>query len=275
MAEKKKDEAVVPQRMGKAAGKELFEIDPKKVQWTIQRIDALVRVVKESYIELCRLLYEVWEGELYRSLGFDRFEEYVTDHLEWGARKGKHFVSIYKNLVVMGESRSKIPAKVIQERESMIEDLGWTRARILSELPVPERTPKKLPSWVERAKSDEVSGDDLQVEVRKAKNEDLGKKVYSEEVNKKVTFGLYEDQERNVGLALEVAQKVSGSEVKSNNLDLMATEFLAQRAEEAGVKLKRHLDNLERVFSCKIVAFSEDGEKVLYGAKVAKQYGIS
>ena len=265
MAEKKKpgkkSKALVPQRMGKPVGKELFDVDPKEANFVLTRVDVLVKEVQSAQIELTGLLYKVAQGEFYKKLGFDRFEEYIEKHLGWKERKGRFFLAIHKNLVLAGA------------KPTDLQKIGWTKAGIIAALPPGEREEKKLLTWLERAAA--LASLDLQAEVNKAKNNHLGEKRHEENATKKETFGFHDEQHDNVKMALEVAEKVSGSDVKSNNLDLMATEFLAQRAEEAGVKLKRHLDNLERVFDCKIVAISDKDEKILYGAKVAKQYGLT
>lgn len=276
MAEKKKPtkkksdkaEVVVAERMGKPVGKELFEVDPKKADWTLERVDTLRVQYEDLQIELAERIYEVAQGEYYRRLTnpktnepYQRFEDYCEGHLGWSLRKGRFFVSIQKNLVLAGAGKDTL------------RDIGWWKAGIISALPQPERKDKKLASWLERA--GRLSADELQAEVNKAKNSHLGEKRHSEEITKKETFGFYPEQAKNVETALEIAKKVSGSDVKSHNLDMICAQFVASRASEAGVKLKEQLDNLERAFKCKIVAFSEDGEKVIYGAKVAKQYGIS
>lgn len=277
MADKKKPtkkadktEVVVPERMGQPVGKELFEIDPERADWTLQKVDVLKTQYESLQIELAEYIYEVAQGEYYRRLRdpetkdfYQRFEDYCQGHLGWSLRKGRFFVSIQKNLVLAGAAQDQLRA------------IGWWKSGIIAALPNDEREEKKLESWLERA--GRMSADELQAEVNKAKNRYLeaGQKKRPEEVTRKETFGFYPEQHKNVELALEIAKKASGSEVKSHNMDMICAEFVASRAEEAGVKLQRQLDNLERAFKCKIVAFSENGDRVLYGAKVAKQYGIS
>ena len=81
----------------------------------------------------------------------------------------------------------------------------------------------------------------------------------------KIEFHLFEAQAKNLREALELASYETGSESKGNNIDMIATEFLASRSvtpeDTGGVdprvfalcsRMDRHLQNFERVFKVKL-----------------------
>lgn len=251
-----KAEVVVVERMGKPADEESFKVNPKRRDWVLRRIESLAQQVREAQLEIAAHLDEILKGEYHKAAGFDRFEDYVQEHLDIERSKAFALVRIHRRLVLEGGIKPEV-----------LNQIGWWKGDIIARLPAEERSGNKLQQWVEDARS--LNCGKLHARVKSTRD---GREV---ETTERETFGFYPAQKENVTLALEIAKKVSGSEVKSHNLDMICAQFVASRAEEAGLSLKEQLDNLERAFDCKIVAFSENGEKVIYGQKVAKQYGIS
>jgi hypothetical protein len=258
-------EVLVPEIVG-----ENILADPKRSKWVLNRVDELSKVIKGAYVELTELLYEVAQNQYYKNLKnadgekYGRFEEYVEDRLGWKERKGRYFVAIHKNLAVEGGVSKEALA-----------DLDWSKASQLARLPKDERQGNSLEKWVKKAK--EMTHPELQAEVNKAKNKVETERQYNEEVTIKESFGLYPDQHKNVTAALELAERISGSNVKSNCLDMICLEFNASRAEEASVKLKEHLDTIKRVFEVEIVAvkIKGDTEQIVYGKSYMKKHGLA
>jgi hypothetical protein len=258
----------VPQRIGKP--KELFPEDPKRAKWVLDRIDSLAQTINEAYVEICELVYEVNKGGYYKQLKhtqsgdrYDRFEEYVEDRLGWKDRKGRYFVAIQKKLVLEGGLKKKDLAKI-----------EWSKAGRLSSLPSEERSPERLKEWVTKAK--DMTVDELQAEINKAKNKALptGSKRHSEEVFEKEVFHLAPAQAKNVRKALALAEKTAGSDKRGHLIDLICTAFVADGLEEKSVKVTHICDAIERTFGVAVVAIDE-AEKVVYGSKTAKKYGVS
>lgn len=257
-------EVLVPEVVG-----ENILADPKRAKVVLKRVDELSSIIKGAYVELTELLYEVAQQQYYKTLKnsegekYARFEEYVEERLGWKERKGRYFVAIHKNLAVEGGV----------SREDLAE-LDWSKASQLARLPQEQRTAENLGEWVEKAKT--LTHPELQAEVNKAKNKVDTERQYNEEVTVKETFGLYPDQHKNVRAALELAEKITGSSVKSNNLDMICLEFNAGRAEESSLKLKEQLDSIKRVHEVEVVAIrvTGDKEKIVYGKSYAKKHGI-
>jgi hypothetical protein len=258
-------EVLIPQKMG-----ENILADPKRAKEVLKRVDELSSIIKGAYVELTELLYEVAQEQYYKKLKnsegekYARFEEYVEDRLGWKERKGRYFVAIHKNLAVEGGV----------SREDLAE-LDWSKASQLARLPQDELKSERLGDWVERAKT--MTHPELQAEVNKAKNKVDTERQLSEEVAIKESFGFHPDQLKNVHAALELAEKITGSNVKSNNLDMICLEFNAGRAEESSLKLKEQLDSIKRVHEVEIVAIKVQGdkEKIMYGKSYMKKHGLA
>jgi hypothetical protein len=248
-----------------------------EAKWTLKRVDELVRIVNQSYLELSELLYKVREHEWFRMLEgkdgelYATFEEYVADRLGWKDRKAQLFVRIQKELM--------LPAGL--KREDMA-GLDYSKAYHLSTLPPEERTPEKMRGWLEKAKTENVKS--LTVEVNKVRNRAESKKaedkrrVFRTEMTSEANFLLDPDQRKNVELALEVARKVAGPNcTRGFLLDMVCLEFLSDRIVEGKVMASRLLKRAEEIFGIMIVAWRETeggGAEIEYGEKAAKKYGI-
>ncbi len=239
--------------------------DPKRPIWVLARVDALVQVVKESYVELTEMLWEIKTEGYFRQVKgkdgnfFDRFEDYVEDRLGWKDRKAEYFIAIYQKLIVEGGASKKA-----------LTTIEWSKASQLTSLPEEERKPGKINKWIEKAQ--DMKFLDLKAEVANTRSTDSTAK----EPKVKAEFLLVPVQASNVQLAMDTAMKASGSDKKGHNLDLICTEFLAARAEEAGVKMHRILASVERIFGVQVVAMKIKGDdtEIVYGQKFAKKYGI-
>lgn len=243
--------------------------DKKRVQWVLDRLDSLKKVLDEAYIEISELLFEVVGKQYYRKLEFTSFEDYCDQRLQMKDRKGWYLHSIYKNLV----HEAHVP-------KSVLKDVEWSLAREVASLPKEELKDGKALKWLEKAKT--MKHTELLAEVRKAKNKHLkdGEKRHNEEVQEEETFLLYPQQKKNVLKALELARRITQGMnkpiVRSNLIDMICLEFNASRMEEGEVKLNWILEQVERVFGVECVAIQVKGknEIVVHGKDAAKRYGI-
>lgn len=244
-------------------------VDPGRPKWVLNRVDVLAKIVKESYVEMTELLFEVKDQGHFRLLKdddgepFDHFEDYVEKHLGWKDRKAQYFVSIYEKVILAANVTKAVLAEI-----------EWSKASQLAMLPAEERTPSKMGGWINKAKG--MTFTDLKSEVAKKRNEVAGEKKYEEEISYHASFNLTAKQAANFQLAMATSSKISGSDWKGNNMDLICTEFLTNRLEESKVKMHRILASVERIFGVDIVAAKVKGSEVeiLYGQKFAKKYGV-
>lgn len=108
-----------------------------------ERARQLVGVVHTAYIELMETLYIVRERKLYEPLGFTSFDDWVQTRLNFGDRKSKFFVAIYRALVLDGE---------LTKEE--IGDIGWTKLRALQQAYTDGRVQKEeLKGYLEQART--------------------------------------------------------------------------------------------------------------------------
>lgn len=84
---------------------------------------------------------------------------------------------------------------------------------------LPELTEENREGWLKKAA--ELSVEDLKVEVKKSKGEDPPEKKFT------MTFSFAEGQKEVVDRALEIAARLSGSDIKSYQLEIIAQEFLS------------------------------------------------
>lgn len=153
-----------------------------------------------------------------------------------------------------------------------MEEIGWAKAGDLTRLPPAELEPGKIEKWMDKAKT--TGRAELLGEVQEAKIAS-GEKVKSP-LFTRMLFSFAKEQLKNVKLALDIAKKISGSDSVSHNLDMICLSFLADRMEEAGVKLNTVLDAVKRVYEVEVVAVKIKGKEdvVIYGGAFAKKYGI-
>jgi hypothetical protein len=242
----------------------------KEAKWTLKRVDDLVRIVNQSYLELCELLYKVRENEWFKILEgsdgdlYHTFEEYVADRLGWKNRKGQYFVKIQKDLM--------LPAGL--KREDLV-GVEYTKAEALAGLPAEEKEPAKIKGWLEEARTTPVK--QLRAKVNKVREKVEKDKVFKTDADVVVQFYLAPEQAKNVNLAVQVAQKIAGGDAKRGHaLDMVCLDFLSGRIEESKMTLRRLLKRAEDVFGVKIMALEEKGSEmeIAYGDKIAAQFGI-
>lgn len=240
-------------------GKNLLA-DPKRVKWTRERLTILKKMVEGAYLEFTELLYEAAQGQYFKEWGFDTFDEYIKQELDWQERKGWYFVAIQKKLVIEG--------KVSKEK---LQKIGWSKASRLTSLPPSELTDGKAEKWVERAENRTFT--ELEADVRKvnAKRADKTAADIEEESFERVAFQLHPAQFKNVEAALKLAQKVTGSDKRNHLIDMICLEFNGGRAEDSGAKLEHLLKNIERVYGVEIIACRASGDdyEIEHGKKLA------
>jgi len=241
-----------------------------EAKWTLKRVDDLVKIVNQSYLELCELLYKVRENEWFRLLEgedgelFGTFEEYVADRLGWKKRKGQYFVRIQKELM--------LPAGLKREDLSGVE---YTKAEALTGLPPEEKAPEKIKGWLEKARTTPVK--ELRANVNQVRAKAEKDKVLKTDVDTLAQFYLDKDQAKNVDLAIEVARKIAGERcTRGFLLDMICLDFISSRIQESKLMASRVLKRAEAVFGISVIAVKEDGDglEIVYGDKLARQFGM-
>jgi hypothetical protein len=262
-----------------------------------RRAKELTGILETGYMELARILHQVWDTPVdgdrkkpavYTAWGYESFKEYAAKELDLHPKKAERLRLMWHILEV--ELRDLDP-----EIKQRIVDLKYAKVREL----VRVLTMRNAKSWVERAEkmsyfalqaavTDEVrriGGRVKQIEAAEEAGEEpagpppeLPPGMALDEPLTRETFGLYPEQLKNVRKALDVARRVSGSDVKSNNLDLICTSFLANTDVVAGENdpRPRLLAQIERQLGVRIVAFDgDDAGDIIFGVDTLQKIGGS
>jgi hypothetical protein len=262
-----------------------------------------------DYIELARLLYQIFDAPVngdeknppvWTQWGHGSFNEYVEDELGIHRKRAQRLRAVWYHIDVRLKGQIDDPTK-----ERLIQ-LGFSKVREL----VRVLTPRNISQWVEKAeelsypklcKSIAKYREDAEKRQRTAREEAIERDDSGEagepaeltggaedadgvssgveetpvpndtdEDMKPLRFMAYLEQADIIEAAIERAQSLSGSNVRTNNLHLICTDFLATNdCGKMTIKQKlRYVSKIEGLLGLKLVAF-DDGD-VLYGLETLK-----
>lgn len=277
--------AIVPSqgngKMGEAAKRDQDE-------WTDKlrtRAKELARDLEHGYMEMAKILYQVYDTPvdgspknlpLYSKWGFASFADYAEKELGLQAKKAGSLRRIWYRLEV---ELAGIPV----ELKDRIIRMGWTKVRELIRI----LTLRNADEWVGLA--ERSSYPELCVSINRYIDEVENAKKLAEEKGEDVealnaelpqveklyptTFAFYEGQKKNVELALARCAELSKSSVKSNNLDLICTEFLATNnfSHIDDLQKVRYLAKFEMLFGLKLVVVDPETNQVIYGIEALER----
>lgn len=167
-----------------------------------KQIESLKVSIFDTYFGLGQTLKEVREGMYYKELGYETLDEYADDRHGFKYRKAAYLISIVENCEAAGLTKEDVRG------------IEWGKMKEL-----PALTEENRAEWLKKAA--EMSVEDLKAEVKKSKGEDPPEKKIT------MTFSFAEGQKELVESALDLAAKLTGSEVKSFHLQVLAEEFVA------------------------------------------------
>jgi len=249
---KKKDE-------GEMDVTDAVEIDGKKYKDGDVRRMIIDQVGKAnaSNREIARLLAPVYQRSLWARWGFKNFEEYCGADLGLHYRKAIYFVNIWL-WYAENVTRDDVTDAVWNE-------IGWSKAKEL----VGIITDENADHWIQLARDFSFTqfAEECKRYLRLQKDGDGGSSGSTDEF-KSMSFKLTADQKENVEEALKLAGGLSESEKKGHNLDLMATNFIANNADSLA---RDHLDFLgliERQYGVSILAVRLSDKAVIFGREV-------
>lgn len=174
----------------------------KRAEALDQEIESLKTSIFNSYFELGEMLKEIREGMYYKELGYQSLDEYAEQRHGFRYRKAAYLIAIIENCEAAGLTKEDVKG------------ITWSSMKEL-----PELTEENREGWLKKAA--ELSVEDLKAEVKKSKGEDPPEKKII------MTFSFAEGQKEVVDRALEIAARLSGSDIKSYQLEIIAQEFLS------------------------------------------------
>jgi len=170
-----------------------------------EQLDDEVREMKNSifdvYFDMGAVLKQIRDEGLYKELGFENLEEYTQKRHGFRYRKAAYLIAIVENCEKAGISKEDVRG------------IEWTKMKEL-----PELTDENRQEWLMKAKELSVE------ELRKAVKESRGETDYEEKIY--MGFSLSPSQKEIVDRALETAARLTGSDVKSYHLQVLAQEFI-------------------------------------------------
>ena len=234
--------------------------------------------VEEGYMELARLLYTIYDapmdgdpekGPIYRSWGFESFDEYVRQDLNIEPKRAQRLRRIWYRLEV------DLGNRLNESIKSRLVALGFSKVREL----VRVINQHNAEEWIEQAEQlshsklcqlvnqyldrvqEEYGDEHATIDLN-----EVDTKVPKPEALKSEAFRLYPEQAVNVEKALETASRLSRSDKKSHNLDLICTNFLATHAftKEERV-LEEYLDGLQSSLNVKLIAYDPSKGEIVFG----------
>jgi hypothetical protein len=165
-------------------------------------IESLKVSIYDSYFGLGQALKDVRNGVYYKELGYQTLDDYADERHGFKYRKAAYLIAIVENCEAAGLTKEDVRG------------IEWGKMKEL-----PELTEENRAEWLKKAA--ELSVEDLKAEVKKSKGEDPPEKKIT------ITFSFAEGQKEVVDRALDLAAKLTGSEVKSFHLQVLAEEFVA------------------------------------------------
>lgn len=237
----------------------------------------LVQELDTGYMRLAELLYKVYttpvDGDperigVYKEWGYESFGEYAEKELGISSRKAYYLNKIWYTI--------EVELELDDDLKRRFTAIGWSKAREI----VRVMNNANAEKWISLA--EDLNFTELDAAIKKYVDESGGsyqearENVEVEPVPTKVNFerfALVDEQHENVKQALEAASKLSGSDVKSHNLDLICTDFLANNdfARDEQANREAYLAKAEALLNVKIIAVDALSGDLVYGAETLRE----
>ena len=176
-------------------------VDRKKAIVLDGKVEDMKNVVFDTYFDLGIVLKEIRDEGLYREFGYEDLEEYSQKRHGFKYRKAAYLIAIVENCEKVGLSKKDVRG------------IEWSKMACL-----PQLTDENRGEWLSKAK--EMTVEELKKEAREERGDD------EIEEKKFLSFSLSAGQKDLIDRALDLAAKLTGSDVKSYHLEVMAQEFV-------------------------------------------------
>jgi hypothetical protein len=192
---------------------------------------AIKTEIEGKFWEMGSILHVIFNRQYYVDYGYHDWKDFCNDVLEMKWRTATYLRDIYVKFTSLG-----------CKAEDCV-GVGWAKLKEL--LPVVNKSNVKY--WLQEAKKKNVSIAVLNAKVRVA----LGKMTpeEAEKLPQSLSFRLYEEQSESVERALDLARRMTGSDSRGYQLEMICAEFRAtyESAEENFPKNKTVKDLVEKI----------------------------
>ncbi len=221
---------------------ELVELDDEAIEPAVgeekneaaemlRRAVSIKTEIEGKFWEMGSILHVIFNKQFYVDYGFHDWKQFCNEVLEMKWRTATYLRDIYVKFTGLDCTPEELVG------------IGWAKLKEL--LPIANKANVKY--WLGEAKKKNVSIAVLNSKVRVA----LGK-ISPEEAAKlpmALTFRLYEEQSNNVERALELARRMTGSDSRGYQLEMVCVEFRTtyEAAEDEMTKKKTVNELIEKI----------------------------
>ena len=183
--------------------------DPEEASKLIAQAIFIKDDIEGKFWELGEVLFTIFNKQYYVDAGYHDWREFCNDMLDIKWRTATYLKDIYGKFSPLG----------VEEPDR--KGIGWSKLKEL----LPIVNAQNVDYWLGMAKEKKVSVHVLNSMVKFA----LGKitKEEADKVPQVIAFRLYVEQMENVERALELSRKLTGSDSRSYQLEMISAEFRA------------------------------------------------
>ena len=228
-------------------------ISPRnKAEELYEQVLSLKAEIEVRWFELGKILQEIFEGRHYIDLGYTKWKDFCEVAL--GPLELRWRTADYLRTTVM-------KCKEVGIKKEIAGQIGWSKLKEI----VPVVTEKNKEEWVKKAKKKGVTVQILNALVRVAQGKITEKEA--EKLPSKLFFSLYEEQLENVERTLELAGRMTGSNSRGYQLEMVCADFRGTYESPDGEFLKGRIisDLLRRIEAVMKVKFKVEAVDVETG----------
>jgi hypothetical protein len=216
--------------------------DGEEASALLQKAISIKNEIEGKFWEMGSILNDIFKNQYYVDYGYHDWKDFCNEVLEMKWRTATYLRDIYVKFTSLGFG----PEDCV--------GVGWGKLKEL----LPIVTKQNVKHWLEMAKSKKVSVAVLNAKVKLA----LGKITpdQSENLPSQLVFRLYEQQLENVERTLEIARKMTGSDSRGYQLEMICAEFRAtyEAVEGDYTKSRLAIDLIKKVETLFGVTFKGD-----------------
>ncbi len=181
--------------------------DKEAAGFYVKKALSIKNEIEGKFWEMGEVLSEIFNNQYYVDCGYRHWQSFCNELLDIKWRTADYLRSIFTKFSAIGVAREEVIG------------IGWARLKEL--LPVVDK--ENAAQWLSVAKDKENSMAMINNKVKVA----LGKMTpeEAEKVPEVVAFRLYSEQKENVMRALELASRLTNSDSRPYQLEMICVEF--------------------------------------------------
>lgn len=210
----------------------------QRIEAVREAISRLSQLENASHIITAELLTEVKENKYWEIWGYKNLNEYIETELGFTAVKGRYLIKVY----------TKFHKELGLEKEEL-RRYEWSKLAVISKI----ATPTNYKNLLQKTK-------DMSIRELTEYIKDMKEEEKTEEF-KKIIFKVNEEQLETINVALQEAQKITGSDKGGNLLELICAEFISHRIDNESIYdyLQKIIKTIEANVGVKLAVLDDKG----------------